>query len=276
MLAEIDPLQMISTSDNSQVFYRTESGLAKIDLKTGQNTAIPIQGEMRLDRSGEYLQMFNEAWTAIKYHFYDPDFHGIDWDAAYQRYLPLIERTRTAWEFRNVISRMIGELNASHLDIYGGDDPGLPEVQTGRTGLHLGSYVEAARLPDPGSNRRIACRPAGVPDRTRGVPYAINRHVLTPAEPMAKYLNGTVNTLIEFEIQELPPDNPSLAPYHSNRSARGSMNRNHTIIGLPATGKWLKICPKVKSVICTSIRWGNDLSNNSGMICSAFTGIRTH
>ncbi len=201
MLAEMDPLRLIAAGDNGEIFYRTESGLGKIDIKTGKITGIPIQGEMRLDRSGEYLQMFNEAWTAIKYHFYDPDFHGIDWDMTRQKYLPMIERTRTAWEFRDVIRRMIGELNASHLDIYGGDDLGLPEVETGRTGLHLGSYVEQRGYL---IREVVAGSPA---DRleSRIEPgdylFAINRHILNPAEPMAKYLNGTVDTLIELEIR---------------------------------------------------------------------------
>ena len=206
ILAEIDPGRLVATGENGQIFFRTETGLGKIDISTGQMTPVAIEGEMRLDRNGEYRQMYNEAWAAIKYYFYDPVFHGVDWEAAYKRYLPLVERTRTAWEFRDVIRRLIGELNASHLDIYGGDDPSIREVQTGRIGVRLGQFSKdlGYRIEEI-----IQGSPADrVESRINTGEYlkSINRNELSPNEPMAKYLNGTVNTLVELEIASA--DNP--------------------------------------------------------------------
>ncbi|MBN1880407.1 PD40 domain-containing protein [bacterium] len=200
VLAEIDPGRIAIAGENGTIFYRTKTELGKIDINTGKTTPVPIEGEMHLDRAGEYRQMYNEAWASIKYHFYDPGFHGVDWDAAYQRYLPLVERTRTAWEFRDVVRRLIGELNASHLDIYGGDDPSIQQVQTGRIGVRLGPYTDGHGyvvedvIPGSPADR--------VESRIQKGEYirSINRNVLTPSEPMAKYLNGTVDSLVELEV----------------------------------------------------------------------------
>ncbi len=200
VLAEINPKKYTQSKDGASLFYMADSTLGKIDIATGIITPIPIKGRMRLDRVGEFLQMYNEAWSAIKYGFYDPEFHGVDWDAAYQKYLPSIEQARTAWEFNDVALRLIGELNASHLGIWGGYDPGLPSIETGRLGLRLGAYTDGLgyivkeTLPDTPANR----------EESKILPgeylYAINRAVLSPSEPMAKYLNDTIGKLIELEI----------------------------------------------------------------------------
>lgn len=199
-LAEINPVEFIESVEGNTLFYRTDSGIGKLDIQSGRATPIPINGTMQVDRIGEFLQMYNEAWSTIKYGFYDPDLHGVDWDAAYDRYLPLVERTRTAWEFRDAVQRLIGELNASHLGISGGDDPGIPTVQTGRLGLRLGEFVE-------GRGYKVREVVAGTPadrkaSRIHPGEYlkAINRVSLSPDMPMAKLLNNTVDEWIELDI----------------------------------------------------------------------------
>jgi tricorn protease len=200
ILADLNPVKYYESKDGASLYYRTDSAVGKLDIKTGKPAPIPIKGVMRLDRKGEFLQMYNEAWSAIKYGFYDSDLHGVDWEAAYQKYLPLVEQTRTAWEFNTVVRRLIGELNASHLGIWGGDDPDLPSVETGRLGLRLGPYTEGRGyiirevLPDTPADREASKIRAGEYLR------AINRVVLTPAEPMARHLNDTVGELVELDI----------------------------------------------------------------------------
>ena len=58
--------------------------------------------------------MFDDAWRTMKYRFYDPQMHGIDWDAARAKYRPLVDFVGDRQELLNIINEMIGELNASH------------------------------------------------------------------------------------------------------------------------------------------------------------------
>jgi hypothetical protein len=50
----------------------------------------------------------------VKDKFYDPNLHGVDWEGyrkTYERFLPYINNS---YDFRDMLSEMLGELNASH------------------------------------------------------------------------------------------------------------------------------------------------------------------
>ena len=62
--------------------------------------------------------MFLEGWRALNDYFYDPEFHGVDWTAMRDKYLPAVESGIPARDdFDDLVSLMLGELNASHLGI---------------------------------------------------------------------------------------------------------------------------------------------------------------
>jgi tricorn protease len=69
---------------------------------------------VQVDRSAEWAEMFDDAWRTMKYRFYDPKMHGMDWDAMRAKYRPLVEYVGDRQELLNIINEMIGELNASH------------------------------------------------------------------------------------------------------------------------------------------------------------------
>jgi carboxyl-terminal processing protease len=64
---------------------------------------------------------FDAAWKTVKGNFYDREFHGVDWDAAKEKYRPAAEKAATKGELYAVINRMIGELKASHCVLIDGD-----------------------------------------------------------------------------------------------------------------------------------------------------------
>ena len=35
--------------------------------------------------------MFGDAWRTMKYRFYDPKLHGVDWEAARAKYEPIVQ-----------------------------------------------------------------------------------------------------------------------------------------------------------------------------------------
>ena len=74
----------------------------------------PSTAKVKVDKPAEWDEMFDDAWRTMKYRFYDPKMHGVDWDAARAKYKPLVEFVGDREELMNVINEMIGELNASH------------------------------------------------------------------------------------------------------------------------------------------------------------------
>ena len=71
---------------------------------------------VRVERPAEWAEMFDDAWRTMKYRFYDPQMHGMDWDAARAKYRPLVDYVGDRQELLNIVNEMIGELNASHTE----------------------------------------------------------------------------------------------------------------------------------------------------------------
>jgi tricorn protease len=81
---------------------------------------INFTARVEVDHRAERKQVFDESWRVMKHRFYDPDMHGVDWNKMRQVYEPLLNYVGDREELHNVISQMIGELNASHTGISGG------------------------------------------------------------------------------------------------------------------------------------------------------------
>ncbi len=75
----------------------------------------------QMDPREEWRQMFLEAWRLQRDYFYDRNLHGVDWDEQLERHLPLVDRVTDRHELNDLIARMVGELSALHVFVYGGD-----------------------------------------------------------------------------------------------------------------------------------------------------------
>ena len=80
----------------------------------GARRRITFNVRVKINRPAEWAEMFGDAWRTMKYRFYDPAMHGMDWDAAKAKYQPLVQFVGDRQELLNIINEMIGELNASH------------------------------------------------------------------------------------------------------------------------------------------------------------------
>jgi tricorn protease len=67
--------------------------------------------------------------------FYDPNYHGANWEGVRAEYEPLVAGARTSDELRRLLQLMVGELNASHLGA--GSPPNPNAATTGRLGLRF-------------------------------------------------------------------------------------------------------------------------------------------
>jgi tricorn protease len=77
---------------------------------------------LEVDEVASRRQVFEEAWRVMRNRFYDAKMHGVDWDAAKQKYQPLLAHIADSDELHAVIGQMIGELNASHTGVSGGEN----------------------------------------------------------------------------------------------------------------------------------------------------------
>jgi tricorn protease len=90
-----------------------------------------------VDRHAEWSQIFRESWRQMRDFFYAPNMHGLDWPAVRAKYQPLVEHANHRADLTYVIGEMIGELNAGHTYVGGGDLPRLTRIPMGLLGARL-------------------------------------------------------------------------------------------------------------------------------------------
>jgi tricorn protease len=112
----------------------------------GARRRINFNVRVRIDHPAEWAEMFDDGWRTMKYRFYDPNMHGMDWDAARAKYRPLVDFVGDRQELLNIINEMIGELNASHT---GAAPPPRGPGSGGVSTSHLGIELE----PDKAAGR---------------------------------------------------------------------------------------------------------------------------
>ncbi len=86
----------------------------KMDAKTGTLKPISAEATYDLNLADEREYMFNHVYLQEKKRFYNTNMHGIDWDkmaADYRKFLPHINNN---YDFAEMLSEMLGELNVSH------------------------------------------------------------------------------------------------------------------------------------------------------------------
>lgn len=125
-----NPERIAWSEGNDKVRYLSGGQIQEIENVEGAGPkAYGFSVELTVDAAARRTQKFNEAWRLMNDGFYDEHFHGTDWVAMREKYRPLAQAAVMTEDFNDVLRQMIGELNASHLGVYGpwrgcGDETG--------------------------------------------------------------------------------------------------------------------------------------------------------
>lgn len=90
------------------------AGIKKIDLGSMAQSNIDYEATFNYKPAEERQYLFDHIWRQVKDKFYDPNLHGVDWEGyrkTYEKFLPYINNN---YDFSEMLSEMLGELNASH------------------------------------------------------------------------------------------------------------------------------------------------------------------
>lgn len=68
------------------------------------------------------LAVFDDAWETIEDRYYDPKFHGIDWQAKRAQFRPAAARAGSTHEFYELLRQMIASLRDAHTRVYSPDE----------------------------------------------------------------------------------------------------------------------------------------------------------
>jgi tricorn protease len=126
------------SADGKKVLYKSKSTYGIIDLaenkKVGDGKIASDKLQAWINPRQEWQQIFTEAWRIQRDFFYDPNMHGLDWNAIKQRYEVLLAYVVDREDLNYVIGEMIAELNASHTYVRGGDLEEPEEISVGLLG----------------------------------------------------------------------------------------------------------------------------------------------
>ncbi len=107
--------------------------LTQIDIKSKKALPVSFKATATINYQEQNEQKFEEGWRALRDGFYDPDFHGQDWEALKKKYKPWCMAASTNNDFAYAFNLMLGQVNASHMGLR--NNPERYEANKTRTGL---------------------------------------------------------------------------------------------------------------------------------------------
>jgi tricorn protease len=112
--------------------------------KPGNEKTLKTQDlEVKVDPPAEWKQMFHEVWRIEREFFYDPHYHGLDLQAAEERYGAYLSGLASRDDLNYLFTEMLGNLTVGHMFLGGGDRPEVKKVRTGLLGADY--HIENGR-----------------------------------------------------------------------------------------------------------------------------------
>ncbi len=127
-----------TSADGNKLLVTKDGSFFFIDIGPDQKLEKKMptdQMEMTVVPREEWRQIFNDTWRFERDFFYDPNMHGVDWNAMKQQYGSLIDYAVTRWDVNYIIGELIAELNSSHTYKGGGDEEQAPNRPVGYLGI---------------------------------------------------------------------------------------------------------------------------------------------
>jgi len=190
------PRNISLTNKEDYIYYISRGKTSRIKLSGDKKENIPFNAKMIINYTEEANQIFEQAWKVIEDRFYDPNHHGQNWNTLKKTYKPLALKASTRDDFKYIFNIMLGQINASHMGMYRGED--RKEVQNERTGI-LGVELQ------PTSNGKLKVSyvvPNSAADReasklsVNDVINSVNGEKVSASENIYKYLAATNNEKI--------------------------------------------------------------------------------
>lgn len=203
------------SADGKKMMVVRQGAYSIIDLPKATvdlTTKVDVSGlQMHLDRRAEWNQVFHESWRQMKDFFYDPNMHNVDWAAVRDSYEPWIAGIHSRADLSYILGEMIGELNAGHAYVGGGDIPSAPRTPMGLLGADLvrdrSGYVQIKKIyrgENWISNRRSPLTEVGVNVNAGDFIIAVNGKAVNTMTNIQEALIQTVDKPVILTVNSRP------------------------------------------------------------------------
>jgi tricorn protease len=148
-------VSMDLSADGKFILLLADGKPMKVDVESGKSEPLKASGEMLLKPSDEKQYIFDHCWRQFKEKFYVADLQGVDWDYYYTDYKKFLPYINNNYDFAEMLSEMLGEVNASHTGCYYRGPGGGMNDQTGDLGVfydygYSGSGAKIAEVIEGG------------------------------------------------------------------------------------------------------------------------------
>jgi tricorn protease len=206
------PSQITWSSDGKTLYFLSRGRLQRIPAAGGSPQATSTEVKIRIQSEAERAWRLDAVWRTLNETFYDPNFHGVNWNAMrtkYRSYLPYAQSDR---DFTALVYMMLGELRSSHVSF------SLPrgEAESGRPTGMLGVIWSNRRDGDglliervipntPAARKDVNLQPG---ERI----MAIDGQPLTPTTNVWQLLEGKVGERVELRVRQPDGTERTVAP----------------------------------------------------------------
>jgi len=144
------------------LFLLADGKAMKVETENGKSEPLKVGGEMVLKAADERNYIFDHAWRQFKEKFYVETLNGVDWDFYYNEYKQFLPFINNNYDFSEMLSEMLGEMNASHTGCrYNYNMPGAD--QTSYLGMfydyeHKGNGLKIAEVIKGGPSDKASSK----------------------------------------------------------------------------------------------------------------------
>lgn len=150
--------------EGTKAFLLVDGSLKTVTIESGEVKPVALSAPMALDARAERAYLFEHAWRQTLKKFHDVEMHGVDWQFYKSSYARFLDEVDNNHDFAELLSEMLGELNASHTGSgyrppngQGDQTASLgffPDVDWQGAGIRIAEILEGGPLQQSGS--RIA------------------------------------------------------------------------------------------------------------------------
>ncbi|MGV3539620.1 MAG: S41 family peptidase [Rufibacter sp.] len=183
--------------EQKHIFLLADGKVIKLDPASSKQENVSISGDLNLNIAAERAFMLEHVWRRTAKAFYTTNLHGTNWAGLkpdYEKYLPHISNN---YEFSELLSELLGELNVSHSGASFSNVPANADA-TASLGIfydqtYTGNGLKIDEVLSEGPLKK-----AGLDVSAGMVIEKIDGEALTPDKDYAQFLNRKAgkNTLL--------------------------------------------------------------------------------
>ena len=102
------------TDKKQENLYLCNSSIRKVNMEWGGSKTVEFSATFNYRPYEERQYMFDHIWKQVEDKFYVADLHGVDWKGYYNSYRRFLPHINNNYDFQEMLSEMLGELNGSH------------------------------------------------------------------------------------------------------------------------------------------------------------------